>query len=56
MVKRGLINQNVYWVKWIDIYCLIVDDIADILPEKGLIFKWKITLGVQSNNVMLVPI
>ena len=56
IVQRGLINQNVYWIKMIDIYCLIVDDIAVHLLEKGLNFTWKITLGVQGNGVLLVPI
>ena len=56
MNQRGLINQNAHWIKMIDIYYLIVDDIAVHLPEKGLHIKWKITLGVQSNGNLLVLI
>ena len=56
MVQSGLINQDVQWIKMIDIYCLIVDDIAVHLLEKGLNFKWKITLGVQGYGGLLVPI
>ena len=40
----------------IDIYCLIVHDIAVHLQETGLNFKWKIALDVQSNGGLLVPI
>ena len=56
MVQRGLINHNVYWVKLFDKYCLIIDDITGQLLEKCFKYKWKITLGVQSNGGLLVPI
>ena len=56
MVQRGLINHNVYLVKVIDKYSLIVDDIAVKSLEIGLNFKWKITLDLQGNGGLLVPI
>ena len=44
------------WVKVFDKCSLIVDDIAVQVLEIGLNFKWKITLGVQGNGGLLVPI
>ena len=56
MVRRGLINQNVQWIKMIDIYCLIVDDIAVHILEKDLNFRWNISQGVQGYGGLLVLI